>query len=125
MPKIQRWTVHVLIAIAATAAVAVAQQPGFRERSAAAEKNGLAQPFNGVTTDGTKRAGLYSIASTGVTTGPVRKAAEAFLAGLTPALRAKTMFPIDDDEWRKWMNQHFYVRQGVGFLDMTPAQQEL
>jgi hypothetical protein len=23
------------------------------------------------------------------------------------------MFLADDPEWRKWMNQHFYVRQGI------------
>ena len=34
------------------------------------------------------------------------------------------MFPIDDPEWRKWMNQHFYVRQGVSFKEMTEAQRE-
>ena len=34
------------------------------------------------------------------------------------------MFAIDDDEWRKWMNQSFYVRQGVSFLEMSEAQRE-
>ena len=32
---------------------------------------------------------------------------------------------VDDPEWRKWMNQSFYVRQGVSFLEMTAAQREL
>ena len=27
--------------------------------------------------------------------------------------------PLDDPEWRKWMNQDYYVRQGVSFLEMT------
>jgi hypothetical protein len=27
-------------------------------------------------------------------------------------------------EWRKWMNQDFYVRQGVGFNEMSEAQRE-
>jgi hypothetical protein len=67
---------------------------------------------------------LFAIRSTGVTTEPVRKAAEAFLAGLTQAQRDATVFPVDDPEWRKWMNQHFYVRQGVSFKDMTEAQRE-
>ena len=31
---------------------------------------------------------------------------------------------MDDAEWRKWMNQDFYVRQGVSFQDLTPAQRE-
>jgi hypothetical protein len=31
---------------------------------------------------------------------------------------------VDDPEWRKWMNQHFYVRQGVSFMEMTERQRE-
>jgi len=125
MRNIQRWTVYAAIALAATTMAAVAQQAGFKERSAAAEKAGLAQPFKGVTTDGTIRTGLFAIASTGVSTEPVRKAADAFLAGLTAPQRGKSTFGVADDEWRKWMNQHFYVRQGVSFLEMTPAQRDL
>ena len=34
------------------------------------------------------------------------------------------MFPIDDSEWRKWMNQHFYVRAGVSLSEMTPPQRD-
>jgi hypothetical protein len=59
-----------------------------------------------------------------VSTEPVRKAADAFLAALSPAQRDKTLFGVDDPEWRKWMNQHFYQRQGVSFLEMTEAQRE-
>jgi hypothetical protein len=33
--------------------------------------------------------------------------------------RKKTVYPVDDPEWRKWKNQSFYVRQGVSLLDMT------
>lgn len=105
------------------------QQPGaqaerFRQMSLDAESRGLAEPFKGVTTDGTVRPGLFSIRSTGVSTEPVRKAAIAFLAALKPEQRSKTVFPVDDVEWRKWMNQDFYVRQGTGFLDMSEAQRE-
>jgi Protein of unknown function (DUF3500) len=99
-------------------------QEGFRQRSTAAEKQGLAEPFKGITTDGRLVPNLFGIASTGVSTEPVRKAAEAFLAALTPPQRAKSSFGVDDDEWRKWMNQHFYVRQGVSFLELTPAQRD-
>jgi len=96
----------------------------FRRMSKEAESRGLAEPFKGVTTNGQVVPGLFSIRSTGVSTEPVRQAAEAFLASLTLAQRAKTMFAIDDPEWRKWMNQHFYVRQGVGFKELTDAQRE-
>ena len=68
--------------------------------------------------------GSSPVRSTGVSTAPVRQAAEAFLATLTPEQRAKTMFAVDDPEWRKWMNQHFYIRQGTGFKEMTEAQRE-
>ena len=99
-------------------------QDGFRQRSAAAEKQGLAEPFKGITTDGRVVPNLFGIASTGVSTEPVRKAADAFLAALTVGQRAKTTFGVDDDEWRKWMNQHFYTRQGVSFLELTSAQRD-
>jgi hypothetical protein len=54
----------------------------------------------------------------------VRVAVERFLASLTPAQRSKTTFGADDPEWRKWMNQHFYARQGVGFEEMNEPQRE-
>jgi hypothetical protein len=54
----------------------------------------------------------------------VRNAAEAFIATLTLVQLARSMYPIDDIEWRKWMNQHFYVRQGVSFAEMTDAQRD-
>jgi hypothetical protein len=97
----------------------------FRQMSADYEQKGLAQPFKGITRDGSAESGLFEIRSTGVSTEPVRKAAEALLAGLTPEQRAKSTFPVDDPEWRKWMNQHFYVRQGVSFQEMTGQQREL
>ena len=95
------------------------------ERMSAERNAGLANdPFVGVTTDGKVRPGLFKIDSSGVSTEPVRKAAEDFLAALTYEQRKKTVFPIEDDEWRKWMNQHFYIRQGVGFNEMSEAQRE-
>ena len=96
----------------------------FKKRSIEAETAGLAEPFKGITTNGTVQPGLYAIKSTGVTTEPVRKAAAAFLAALTPEQRQNTKFPVDDVEWRKWMNQDFYIRQGMGFVDMTDPQRE-
>ena len=96
----------------------------FKAMSRDAEAKGLAEPFKGVTTDGKVVPGLFPVRSTGVSTEPVRKAADAFLAALTPEQRKKSTFPVDDPEWRKWMNQHFYVRQGVSFGEMSEAQRE-
>jgi len=96
----------------------------FRQMSEDAERKGLAQPFLGIHTSQGVEGGLFAISSTGVSTEPVRKAGDAFLAALTDEQRAKTTFPVDDPEWRKWMNQHFYIRQGVLFKEMSEAQRE-
>jgi hypothetical protein len=90
--------------------------------AAAREAEALAEAFRGITTNGSVQPGLFQIRSTGVTTEPVRKAAVAFLAALTPEQRAKTTFPVDDPEWRKWMNIHRYTRQGVSFQEMSEPQ---
>ena len=63
----------------------------FRRMSTAAETAGLAEPFKGITANGEIEPGLYAIRSTGVSTGPVREAATAFLASLTAEQRAKTL----------------------------------
>jgi len=103
---------------------APSQAERFRQMSLDAETRGLAEPFKGITTKGTVQPDLFPIRSTGVSTEPVRKAAAAFLAALEPGQRSKTLFPVDDVEWRKWMNQDFYVRQGVSFKEMSEAQRE-
>lgn len=123
MKSIQRWTSWALAGMVLTTAVAWAQD-SMRQRSQSAEKQGLAEPFKGVTADGKVVADLFAIKSTGVSTEPVKKAADAFLAALAAAQRDKTTFPLDDDEWRKWMNQHFYVRQGVSFQELSAPQRE-
>jgi hypothetical protein len=97
----------------------------FRQFSIDSERKGLAEPFQGITRDGKVEPGLFKIRSTGVSTEPVRVAAEKFLAALTPQQRAKSVFPVDDSEWRKWMNQHSYRRQGVSFREMTGAQRDV
>jgi len=115
---------------AAAAAVAAPQSPDpeeYRARSRQFSERieaGLAEPFTGVTTGGRVTPGLYEIRSTGVSTAPVMQAAGAFLRSLDADTRAKTVFAIDADEWRKWANQHIYFREGVSFESMTPAQRE-
>src|SRR6187200_513609 len=71
----------------------------FRQMSIDAEAKGLAEPFKGITAQGRVEPGLFPIRSSGVSTGPVRAAADAFLAALTKAQRDKTMFDVDDPEW--------------------------
>lgn len=96
----------------------------FERMSSQSEERGLAEPFKGITIDGNILPGLFKLESTGVSTESVRSAAVAFLEALDDSQKAQATFPVDDDEWRKWMNQHFYIRQGVGFVDMTEKQRK-
>jgi hypothetical protein len=96
----------------------------FRKMSEDYEREGLAAPFKGITTSGDVMRGLFEIKPTGVSIESVRNAAVAFIETLSPVQLARTMYPVDDVEWRKWMNQHFYARQGVSFADMTDRQRE-
>ena len=112
-----------------TTGTALAQPSGdradrMREHSRQFDARLADDPYVGIHAGSGIQRGLYGIESTGVSTEPVRKAAEQFLAALSAEQRARTTFPVDDDEWRKWMNQHFYVRQGVGFDEMDDAQRQ-
>ncbi len=44
------------------------------------EREGLAEPFRGITTDGKVIPGLFEISPSGVSTEPVRNTAEKFIA---------------------------------------------
>ena len=96
----------------------------FRQMSEDYELKGLAEPFRGITTDGKVVPGLFEISPSGVSTEPIRNAAERFMATLTSVQLVRTTFPVGDEQWRKWMNQHFYPRQGISFLEMTGAQRD-
>jgi Protein of unknown function (DUF3500) len=98
----------------------IAPPPGYLE---AAEK-ALAEPFKGITTDGTVVPGLFSVDNTGIPTTPITHAAAAFLASLTSEQQAKTLFAVDSGEWRNWSNIHRYPRQGISLAEMHSAQRE-
>jgi hypothetical protein len=83
----------------------------------------IAEPFKGITADGHVVPGLFPLTRTGVPTTPVREAAEAFLATLSTEQRARTTFPVDTIEWRKWSNIHrTLMRHGLSMGEMSPAQ---
>jgi hypothetical protein len=97
----------------------------FRQMSEEYEKEGLAAPFRGITSNGEVVPGLFEITPTGVSTEPVRNAASKFIESLTSVQLTRAMYPVDDIKWRKWMNQHFYARQGISFQEMTEGQRDL
>jgi hypothetical protein len=106
----------------ATLVVVVAASTGLMR----AQRGGAQQlqPFKGLTAEGTLEAGLFPIKATGVTTRPIREAAQAFLQSLSDDQRGRTSFPVDDEEWLKWNNVHRYARQGVNFKEMSEPQRE-
>ena len=82
----------------------------------------LAQPFRGITAGGVATPGLFTLERTGVSTRPLRDAADAWLACLGPEERARAVFPVDAEAWRRWSNIHpFVMRHGVS-LDALGAQ---
>jgi hypothetical protein len=83
----------------------------------------VAEPFKGITANGKVVPGLFPIQKTGVPTVSIRKAAEEFLASLSPEQRANTLFPVDTVEWRKWSNIHrTLMRHGIPLFEMTGSQ---
>jgi hypothetical protein len=82
------------------------------------------EAFRGVTTGGTVMPGLFGIRSTGVTTEPVRLAAQRFLQSLDDTQRKSVQFAADDPEWRLWNNIHRYDRQGISFRRMSDPQRQ-
>ena len=121
----RRALLFTVLGVIAIVAIAQSNPPErFRTMSQQAETRGLAEPYKGVTTSGEPVRGLFPLRATGVTTEPVRQAAEKLLESLSAEQRTRTTFNVDDDEWRKWMNQHFYVRQGVSFEEMNAGQRE-
>ncbi len=114
-----------LVVIFVVSQVDAQQRSPRRGRFDAQIKAALAEPYRGIYYLDVPPTGLFPIQKTGVSTEPVRQSAKAFLASLSKEGRKKTVFPVDDIEWRKWDNRHFYVRQGVGFDKMTKGQREL
>ena len=86
----------------------------------------LTKPFVGVTKNGTVQQGLFPIRATGVSTAPVVEAATLFLATLAPEQKVRTVFSVEDLEWRNWSNvdNGIFVRQGVSLKEMSLDQRE-
>ena len=88
------------------------------------EDKALAEAYRGVETSSGKLEGIFPIQSTGVSTAPIKAAAEAFLGSLNEEMRQELEFAVDDIEWRMWSNvdNGIYKRQGVSLKDMDAEQ---
>jgi hypothetical protein len=91
----------------------------YRARGEAA----VAEPFTGITTDGRAIRGLFPLEKTGISTRPLLDAGRAFLSALNPEQRARALFPLESDAWRRWSNIHpFIMRHGVCLDELTETQ---
>ncbi len=99
---------------------------GFKRLFAVNEIAALNEPYVGVTTSAGVVSGMFPVEATGVSTAPISSAAERFLASLTRAQQIKTVFAVDDPEWRRWSNvdNGIYVRQGISLEEMTSEQRD-
>jgi hypothetical protein len=94
-------------------------QPEFAAISAAFE-----EPFRGITTDGTVRAGVLSYDAGGVSTAPIVEAARAFLDTLDqPDQRGYALQPFDSPDRRRWVNAFFHWMPPGLYLDDVGAEQ--
>ena len=85
----------------------------------------VAEPFKGITANGTPVPGLFPIETTGVATAPITDAARSFLASLNDGQRARAMFALESDVWRRWSNIHpFLMRHGVCLDEMSAGQRD-
>ena len=84
------------------------------------QQQALDEPFVGIATSDGIQPGLFPIEATGVTTQPMVDAADTFLAALSPAQQLRTVFAVDDTEWRRWCNvdNGIYIRQGVPLKEL-------
>lgn len=118
---ILRFFAVLLVSTIGTTVYLFSQPPGGARNNAPS----VEEPFVGISTPKGVEKNLFPIKSTGVTTEPVRLAAIAFLNGLTDEQRGRTVYPVDDLEWRKWDNRHSPKRQGVGFHEMSESQRAM
>ncbi len=98
------------------------------ERTRGMLDNGLAasaESYVGVTENGSLTPGLFPVRSTGVSTAPLKAAADAFLGSLSAEQRSEAVLPVESESWRRWSNVHmFLMRHGVCMEQMTEPQRE-
>ena len=122
------FTVFVVILFGGTAVLSQSQYPANlleqKGSFSAGAARALGQAFRGVATSGGIVEGLFPIKSTGVSTAPIREAADEFLATLSTADLSRTHFAINDPEWRDWSNVDvgIFPRRGMSFEDMNETQ---
>ncbi|MBV9920799.1 MAG: DUF3500 domain-containing protein [Pseudonocardia sp.] len=82
-----------------------------------------AQPFIGVTTDGTPLRGLSALEDQELDTSAITSAADAYLEVLDREQRQKATLPVDSREWQLWINAFLTFPEHGLLLDTLSAPQ--
>jgi hypothetical protein len=85
----------------------------------------LAVPFHGLTSDGQREQGLFSLTDEGAPTAAMTAAARALLSAVDEAQRRRLVHPVDADQWRVWGNPEFLWNDfGLRLEDLGAASRE-
>ncbi len=97
-----------------------------KERFAKMEADALKEPYRGIFNEIDTFENLFPIKATNVSTAPIVEAATQFLNMLESEQLTRTIFELNDQEWRKWCNvdNGIYDRQGVSLKEMTLSQKK-
>lgn len=100
------------------------QNPRFKVFSAERAAK-LAEPFKGITTDGTVVPGLYKLEPNDAPVAAMTDAAQALLGLLTAEQRAASCFAVSSDAWRRWQNTEMYLEDyGLRLEEIAAAQRD-
>lgn len=69
----------------------------------------LAEPFKGVTSDGTVRPNLFTLQDEGIPITTIVERTTHLLSLLSPEERTRVLYHIDSPEWRTWSNPEFLL----------------
>jgi len=98
-----------------------------RDFFARMESKALDAPYKGIFSGQDSSENLFPVKATNVSTAPIVDAANDFLNRLSDEQLNRTVYDIQDEEWRKWSNvdNGIYERQGVSLKEMTRSQKKL
>ncbi|CAJ0550124.1 Ff.00g100540.m01.CDS01 [Fusarium sp. VM40] len=78
------------------------------------------QPYQGITSDGIVRDGLFKLQDEGVPITAITQAASDLCDSLSSEQRLKTCYHIDSPEWRTWSNPEFLLSdKGIRLDEIT------
>ena len=80
----------------------------------------FAEPFRGLTTNGTPVPGLFRLKPEGAPTAAIMNAVDILLGGLTPDQKTSMRFPVESEMWRNWQHTELFVETHGLRLDEVP-----